>query len=237
MPANEDAGIFPYKEYPNVPLIPLPEADFPDMSLGEAIKSRRSCRNYANTDIKLSELATILKTGYGIKGITIFENMEFFERMIPSGGGLYPLELYLIVNRLENVPQGVYHHSIRPPALEQITALEFHKFYISQLFMNQPYVADSGVILVVSSLFERNMKKYGDRGYRYMLYEAGHLFQNINLVATALGLGTLNLGGFFDHELAKLLKIDMEEEIPLYAMAIGARQGHDNTPEYSSAKI
>jgi SagB-type dehydrogenase family enzyme len=141
--------------------------------------------------------------------------------MVPSGGGLYPLELYLIVNQVEQVPQGIYHYAIYPPLLEQVYALEFSKLFISQLFMNQPYVAESSVILVATSFFKRNMHKYGDRGYRYILYEAGHLFQNINLIATALGLGTLNLGGFFDDEVTRLLKINNEEEIPLYSMGIG----------------
>jgi SagB-type dehydrogenase family enzyme len=210
-----------YKEYVNAKLFPLPHAELPKMPLAEALAKRHSCRDYANAAIQLTHLAAILNGSYGIKGIKTFESFEFFDRMVPSGGGLYPLELYLIVNAVEQVPQGIYHYAIYPPALEQIYPLEFSRLYISQLFMNQPYVADSSVILVATSFFQRNMHKYGDRGYRYILYEAGHLFQNINLVTTALGLGTLNLGGFFDDEVAGLLKINIEEEIPLYAMAIG----------------
>ena len=69
------------------------------------------------------------------------------------------------------------------------------------------------------------MKKYLDRGYRYMLFEAGHSFQNMNLMAMACDLGSMNIGGFFDSDVSKVLGIDMEEEVPLYAMAVGVPDG------------
>jgi SagB-type dehydrogenase family enzyme len=72
---------------------------------------------------------------------------------------------------------------------------------------------------------ERSLCKYGDRGYRYVLFEAGHCVQNVNLVAAALGLGTCNAGGFFDDELGGLLTLDIERELPLYAVAIGHPEG------------
>jgi SagB-type dehydrogenase family enzyme len=215
------AEIVPYKEYQNVPLFPLPSVSSPRMSIAEIVEKRHSCRDFANASINLSDLSVLLNGSYGVKGTKTFETIEFFERPIPSGGGLYPLELYLVVNKVENIPQGVYHYAIYPPVLEQIYPLAFSKLYMSQLFMNQPYVAESSAVLIATSYVERNMHKYGDRGYRYILFEAGHLFHHINLLATALGMGTLNLGGFFDDEVANLLKINSEDEIPLYAMAIG----------------
>jgi len=65
------------------------------------------------------------------------------------------------------------------------------------------------------------MKKYGDRGYRYILLEAGHVMQNLNLACTSLGLGSCNIGGFFDDELAGLLGLPVAQEAVLYAVAIG----------------
>jgi SagB-type dehydrogenase family enzyme len=221
MPLAESEEVLLYKEYPNVPIIELTPTRTPQTKLSDTILQRHSCRNYTNSPLKLQELALLLESGYGIKGVKSFEKTHFFERMIPSGGGLYPLELYLIVLNLEGVPPGIYHYAIRPAILEQILLIELPALFISQLFIDQPYISQSGVILIATSFIERNMKKYGDRGYRYTLFEAGHLFQNINLMATALNLGTLNLGGFLDEQLANLLQIDIEKEIPLYAMAIG----------------
>lgn len=69
------------------------------------------------------------------------------------------------------------------------------------------------------------MIKYGDRGYQYIMFEAGHCAQNMNLMAAGLGLGTPNLGGFFDFDLATLLDIDIEHELPLYSMVLGIPDG------------
>lgn len=83
------------------------------------------------------------------------------------------------------------------------------------------------MVVVLSAVLARSLPKYGDRGYRYLLLEAGHVGQNLDLVASALGLGAVNLGGFYDDELARLLCLDPEWEIPLYATAIGVPTADD----------
>ena len=87
--------------------------------------------------------------------------------------------------------------------------------------MGQPWVSAAAVVMIISAVTVRSLSKYGDRGYRYLLFEAGHVSQNIDLVATALGLGAINLGGFYDDELAALLRLQPEFEVPLYATALG----------------
>ncbi len=213
--------IAPFKEYADVTSFPLPDPQCCEISLKEVIKNRHSCRDFLNAPISLQDISTILNYGYGVHQSVYLDKNEFLERPVPSGGGLYSLELYILVRNVETLPQGIYHFCISPSCIEQISIVELPAFYISQLFMNQFYLANCSCIVMVTSLTERNMWKYGDRGYRYILFEAGHLVQNMNLVAQSLGLGSLNLGGFFDHEMAKLLKINTEEEIPLYAMALG----------------
>jgi len=226
LPDEKNQNSF-YKEYSGKKLISLPGDDYPDAAIGNLIRQRHSCRSFAKYSLKLSELSVILNSGYGVNAISFFENMEFFERSVPSGGGLYPLELYVITMDVEELRQGIYHYFIYPAGLEEIRTLEINPLYISDLFMNQPYVASASAIVICTSVLRRNMMKYGDRGYRYILIEAGHCFQNMNLVAEGLDLGTLNLGGFFDTEIAALLDIDIEEEVPLYAIAIGKKQKKD----------
>jgi SagB-type dehydrogenase family enzyme len=221
MPPEQPHDFEVYKEYPDRKSYALPKVSLPRTPLEQVILTRASCRDYNNQALSLKEIAAVLRAGYGVEGIKYWENAGFLARTIPSGGALYPLEIYLIVNRMENVPKGVYHYCIKPAMLEQVHDVEFNDFYLSQLFINQPYVADSAAILVACTMMERNMHKYGDRGYRYILFEAGHMFQNMLLTANGLGLGTLNLGGFLDDELTNLLQLDPEKEVPLYAMAIG----------------
>jgi SagB-type dehydrogenase family enzyme len=68
---------------------------------------------------------------------------------------------------------------------------------------------------------ERLMHKYGDRGYRYILLEAGHAAQNMCLAAASLDLGALPVGGFFDSYVAELLELNQEQEALLYALGFG----------------
>ena len=73
----------------------------------------------------------------------------------------------------------------------------------------------------MTSQFERTQMKYGERGYRYILLEAGHIGQNICLVSETLGLKCCALGGTMDKNLEELLDIDGETESVVYGFAIG----------------
>jgi SagB-type dehydrogenase family enzyme len=87
--------------------------------------------------------------------------------------------------------------------------------------MNQPYLAGAPVVLLITAVVDRSMHKYGDRGYRYILLEAGHSAQNMCLAAASMNLGALPLGGFFDGFAAELLEIDQEHEVILYGLGFG----------------
>jgi SagB-type dehydrogenase family enzyme len=76
-------------------------------------------------------------------------------------------------------------------------------------------------VLVISGILKRSSLKYGERAYRFMMIEAGHVGQNICLTSFALNLGCLMLGGFNDDEVDDLLGIDGVSETTLYASAIG----------------
>ena len=222
LPLTEESAVIPsFKEYPDMPIFSLPDVPMPDAPLNRLLSGRHSCRDFESSSIRQEILSSILRSGYGIINKTFLKNVEFYERTVPSGGGLYPLDIYLIANNIEGLDAGIYHYSVLNHALEQIRKTTLPKFMITNLFMNQPYVSESAVVFIITSTVERNMVKYADRGYRYILFEAGHIAQNINLAALALGIGTLNLGGFFDTQVAALLNIDIEEEIPLYAIAAG----------------
>ncbi len=211
----------PSKEYFGVPVLPLPEPALPETSLRDCIAARFSCRRFAAASLTCLQLATLLKTAYGIQDRTLFGDREFLERPVPSGGGLYPLELYLLVQKVEGVEPGIYHYATLHHTLEQIQLLRLSKPVLANLFMEQPYVTNAGVIVILTATVERTLWKYRDRGYRYILFEAGHVAQNINLVSCALNLASLNLGGFFDADVASLLQLDLETEVPLYAVAVG----------------
>jgi SagB-type dehydrogenase family enzyme len=210
-----------FKEYPDSPRILLPKEDLSlAMPLDESILRRRSCRDFAPRQIEIEKLSKILWFSYSITDRIIYEDFEIPVRPVPSGGALYPFELYLAIFNVEEVNKGVYHYCSVDHSLELLRSGDFRN-KISQLFMGQRYIADSGLCVIISSVFERTTWKYGSRGYRYILFEAGHIAQNVCLVASSQNLGTLPLGGFYDNPLARFIGIDSESEPIQYGLAIG----------------
>jgi SagB-type dehydrogenase family enzyme len=217
----------PPKEYSDLPYVPLPPPEPFGVTLDDAIRSRFSCRRFAHAELAQAALGDLLHAAAGVLGRTHIGSLEFLERPVPSAGALYSLETYVLAPAVEGLEPGVYHYAIVTHGLEQVRAAPLHRTFLTYLFMGQHYVASAAAVLVLTSVLHRSLRKYDDRGYRYLLFEAGHMAQNANLAAAARGLGTLNLGGFFDNDLCVLLDVDAEEEIPLYALALGHTAGSD----------
>jgi SagB-type dehydrogenase family enzyme len=228
----EEPSVEPaFKEYPRAPHLSLPPPELPDVSLREALAARLSCRYFSGGSLTMQQISTLLAVAYGVQDRTILGNLEFLERPVPSGGGLYPLELYVLAQEVAGVEPGVYHYCALHHILEQIRAIQLPGLMISELFMGQPYLATAAAITLLVAVVERSLWKYRDRGYRYLLLEAGHVAQNLNLAAPVLGLASLDIGGFFDADLARLLGIDLESEIPLYGVALGVPRTTDRTEQ------
>jgi SagB-type dehydrogenase family enzyme len=199
----------------------LPEPVEAIGGLLDAIRERHSCRQFAVDPVRLSALSTLLRYAYGVIGESSFGALPFYERPVPSGGGMYPLDLYLIANRVEGLAAGVYRYAPVTHGLELAREGAMPTRFLTYLCMGQSYAGGAPLLIVIGANFLRSMKKYGDRGYRYIYLEAGHVAQNINLLSFAIGLGNCDIGGFFDVELASLLRMDIEEEAPLYVIAVG----------------
>ena len=143
-----------------------------------------------------------------------------FARSVPSAGALYPLELYAATRRVDGVADGLYHYGVRADALEPVRGGDAFAA-IGPLLLGQTYVATANVLLIVAAVFERTQDKYGPRGYRYILLEAGHAMQNVALVAAECGLAALPLGGFEDARLNEYLGLDAPREGAVYMSAVG----------------
>ncbi|TCC62122.1 SagB/ThcOx family dehydrogenase [Kribbella pittospori] len=206
----------PGREDPSAPWIKLPPSLRVAAPLADLVRGRVSCRVFRDEPIGFAELATLLRAGYGVT-----DDSAMLDRAVPSGGGLYPLEVSLLVRSVDGLPAGIYHYVPLADGLERVRGKAVPEPLIRNLFLGQPWAAEAAVVLVFSAVCARSLGKYGDRGYRYLLLEAGHAAQNVVLTATGLGLGSVNLGGFFDDELSGLLRLDVESEIVLYGTAIG----------------
>lgn len=199
--------------------IALPPAE--GSPLGELIAARTSCREFAVRDLELRHLASVLDAAYGVTGLRDFPGgRRVFGRAVPSAGGLYPLELYVLADQVAGLPRGLYHFHARDRVLEPLFTDSSIAGLLPDL-MYQKYIEGASALIFMDAVFGRTQSKYGARGYRYILLEAGHAAQNICLRAVELGLATLCIGGYSDGRINALLKLDGQREGVVYGVALG----------------
>jgi SagB-type dehydrogenase family enzyme len=215
-----------FKRYSAATLVNLPAPEPATMALGKALAERASCRRFAPRPLTVAQLSAVLKAAYGVCGEAPAEGTRLCERPVPSAGGCYSLEVYLLLWNVEGIRSGTYHYEPIQHALECLRG-EPPRSKIPSLFLDQPYLADAGALVILTAVVERQLYRYGDRGYRYLLIEAGHVAQNVGLVAAAIDVGCLNLGGFLDDTVAALLNLEQDCEVALYGIALGTRAAQD----------
>lgn len=199
-----------------LPAVRLPGPEPTSERLDALIARRRSTRGYADMPLPLAQLSALLRASYGVTGA--FGSQPF--RAVPSGGALYPLELYVAAQRVEELEPALYHFDPLRAVLERLRPLAPHE--LQGLTPYDDLLAPSAAVAMISAVFWRSRFKYGSRAYRFALLEAGHVAQNFLLAATALGLAACPVGGFFDRRVDAFLGIDGLYESSLYLLPVGA---------------
>ena len=205
-----------FKTYPDAPRIELPDPSRCDGEVFDALARRRSVRAYAPEPLALAELSALL---WAAAGVTAREE-GFAFRTAPSAGGLYPIEHYVVANRVEGLEQGLYHYDVLGRALERLRAADL-RLPVARAALDQRIAALAQVVFVWTAVLERSRWKYGERFLRYVLLDAGHIAQNVALAATALDLGTCQIAAIFDEEAADLLGVDPDKEPVVYMSTAG----------------
>jgi SagB-type dehydrogenase family enzyme len=208
----------PYKEFTDAlkhfPIEP------PDQQGGkplwEVIAKRRSIREFSHQPITFPELSQLIWATQGITSKVY--GLDF--RASPSAGGLYPVETYIIANRVEGIPSGLCHYNVKEA---QIILLKEGYFGhdLQYTGLGQEMLEEAACVFVWTAIVGRSKWKYRERAYRYLYMDAGHIGQNLYLAAIALGLGCCTVGAFFDEEVDRLIGVDGKEEISIYLGAVG----------------
>lgn len=194
------------------PGIDLPNTRLGRVRLREALSMRRSLAPSTPAQLSRLRLAALLETAYRSTG---------GRRPAPSGGALYPLELYVVALAVERVEPGVYHYHPFRHRLERLGGVDRVK--LAGALVDPGLAENAAALVVVTAMFWRSRFKYGLRGYRFALLEAGHVMQNLVLAAAAMRLPALPLGGFYDCKLDELVGADGLEEASLYSLLLGGR--------------
>lgn len=212
----KDLPLVPAKKYDGAEKISLPEADKRGLLFEEALVKRRSSRGFRPNPITLGELSQLLFAAQGITG----KIGDLPLRTAPSAGGLYPMEIYLVVVRVDSLKPGIYHYQVHERQLEFIRPGDFGK-EVARISVGQDVPENAAVTFVLTSVWERVTLKYRERGHRYSYIEAGCISQNIALQAASIGLDSNCVGAFYDEQIHDLLGIDGRRESALFLHCIG----------------
>lgn len=188
-----------------------------DLSLEETLSARRSHRSFSSGSLTIAQVSQLL---WACQGRTS-SSKWFNGRTAPSAGALYPLEIYLVVDRVAGLKTGLYHYQADQTVSDHsiayidstITSAE-----LSDAALGQGAITSAAVNLIITYELERTAKKYKSRALRYVLMEVGHSAQNVCLQVESLGLGVVTIGAFQDEKVKKLLKTTFE---PSYILPVG----------------
>ena len=222
--ASQPHGPMPamIKRYADRPFVKFPEERLAiDAPLGDVIKRRKSSRDYQRKAIDLKLLGTLLETGNGvIRYGGAYGQARFPFRRAPSAGGLQSIEVYAVVNDVEGLEPGVYHHQ---PDRRGLTLVDpgLMRRRCVRACLSQDWIGESAVMLFLTCDLNKMLWKYGRRAYRMSHVDAGVLAQQFHLIATALGLGSCMIAGFVEEAVHKLLDIDGKLEFAALGICLG----------------
>jgi SagB-type dehydrogenase family enzyme len=210
------------RSYPGYPRWPLPRCRprlWPSL---DHVLARRRCVYPLGVELpSRPRLARLLQAAHGVTGPNHFGP-------VPSAGGLQALELYPAVFQPGWLPAGLYHYDRVGHHLSQIRAGCGRKD-LECVAPSLERLEGGALLWLLIGDGARVAAKYGERGLRFLLLEAGHLMQNLCLLSTSLGLVTVPLGAFFERALARLLALP-EGDVVLYAGVCGDRPASSVRP-------
>ncbi|MBW2428801.1 MAG: SagB/ThcOx family dehydrogenase [Deltaproteobacteria bacterium] len=185
------------------------------VSVEQAISQRRTVRTFISEPLELHQFSQLL---WAAQGIT---EKRGFKRSAPSAGALYPMDVYVVAGKdsVAQIEAGVYHYEPKGHTVSLVTGGDLREA-LSRASLSQMWMAKAPVDIVITADYSRATIKYGKRGVRYAIIEAGHIGQNLFLQAEALGLKAGIVGAFHDNEIIRVMNIPSSHE-PLLIIPIG----------------
>lgn len=214
-----------FKVYPSSKSIKIDEVLEMDYVNNESefinlLINRKSVRKFTQTGVSLNQLSKLLSLSFGFNHRKQYD-IQF--RTYPSAGSRYPIEIYPIVLKSDDMELGIYHYNVIENSIELIKMGDYRET-IKMFYSNQATIIDEAPCYILFSMvFERTMNKYGEKGYRFIYLDAGHMSQNLYLVSEFLGLGAVGIGGckVDDDVIDKFLGLNQLQESFFYGFAIG----------------
>jgi SagB-type dehydrogenase family enzyme len=194
----------------------LPSPSFSGIPLEEALKERRSARIFSNDSLSLKELSQLLFAGQGIT-----EPLSGF-RTAPSAGARYPMQMYVVPNRIEGAGCGIYRYVPQGHKLVLAREGEFSG-EVRDASYGQGHVGNAAAVFIITAVPEKTAAIYGEDAERFVHIEAGHIAQNILLESVSLGLASSPIGSIYPDQLDSIIGINGTGETSVYVVIAGKK--------------
>ena len=213
----------------------------PSPSPLDALMDRRvTCRNYDPAPLSFDAFSAVLHRAFGARAVSDYApGVQLLKKGVPLAGGLHAVEAYLLVQRVEGVPAGLYHYHPVAHALEPLRELdaETAASLARRFVASQAYYAGAPLQVAPVARFERNFWKYRNhaKAYRAVILDAGHLSQALYLAATELNLGAFITAAINEVEIEQAFGLEPMAEGPLAVCGFGVRAQERVTIEFDPA--
>ncbi|MEJ2626404.1 MAG: SagB/ThcOx family dehydrogenase [Pseudolabrys sp.] len=191
----------------------------PDITLTDALSQRRTVRDFTGAAISLETLNRLI---WAAQGITRADG----KRTAPSAHALHPLRLFVVANRVDGLNESLFAVDPADLSLKDMSRSGVAPALKQAALDDLPCMTDAACIvaicadMVTPSRAFADQKPYGTRGARYVSMEAGAAAQNLQLQATAEGLGGVWVAGFDDEAVAAALGLEAPLT-PLIFLCVG----------------
>jgi SagB-type dehydrogenase family enzyme len=200
------------------------------INLFDVLRDRTSTRHFTNESIPFENLSVVLTETFGYREHLIGKYLEkgldtpTKRRSSPSGGSLQCSEAYLVARNVSGLDRGVYHYRSHSNALALVSTIPDSLRFGTEYLAGQAFSDDADAFIVITSRLNKMWWKYQhSRAYRVACFDAGHLSQTAQLVATGLQLRTRITAAFFDEKIRTLLAIKQDEpEYPMLVLGFGS---------------
>jgi len=193
----------------------------PETPLKALVDQRTSVRNYAPQSLTLAELSYLLWCTQGVKHTEYGHTF----RTVPSAGARHAIETVILANRVEGLQSGLYRFRALKHSLEEYRLGRAIADQVAGACWGQQFVKTSAVTFLWVAVPGRMTWRYGERGYRYLLLDAGHICQNLYLAAESIECGACAVAAFDDNLLNKILNLDGRNYFVIYLAAVGKKKG------------
>lgn len=190
------------------------------IDLANLVEKRKTLRKYSQDELTQEELAFLL---WGTQGVKTITKKPVTFRTVPSAGARHPFETYLIVNRVKGFKPGLYRYLAINHQIAKLPAQDSLCEQLTEACLKQQHVFNSAVTFIWVANVQRTIWRYCQRGYRYLYLDAGHVCQNLYLLAESIGCGVCAIGAYDDDAVNNLFDLDGVDQFVIYMATLGKR--------------